>query len=424
LKTQVPKSQMVSPLSTDSVSFEPISAFECVGSTCQMLSGLGSEIRKMFLLGLQKKAQSPDELLIDLSLGNPDLEPPDEVLAAIEHLAKDRSPGQHRYMDNSGFFATRKYVSEMLSTEWHMPLLPDQVFMTAGAAGALQIIMRTLLDPGDEVLVFAPYFSEYAPYAANFGATLRVCPTNSQHLPTAESIEEHLSIRTKLVILNSPNNPCGVSWSAETYAVFFDKLSQFRQKTSKKIHVLSDEPYSKLLFQPSDVAPLFNQYDATWIVRSHSKDLGLAGDRVGYFVWSSALHSQELLGSLRNAARALGQVNASAFFQRLLPLVGHAQVDVTEYQRRILLFTDLFAVHGIPCAHPAGGFFLFPQSPQPDETLFVSKLLQKGVLVVAGKGFGKPGFVRLSLTRPFAELQLAAEIFCETYVSSLHSISL
>jgi aspartate aminotransferase len=227
----------------------------------------------------------------------------------------------------------------------------------------------------------------------------------------------HLGPKTKIVLLNSPNNPSGVSWGEENYTTLTTELLSLRALTGRIVHIMSDEPYSKLVFKAHNLTPLFKLYDASWIVRSHSKDLGLAGDRIGYFSWSSSLHSSDLLGCLRNSARALGQVNASAFLQRLLPLVGNARVNVGEYKLRTQLFLKLFGECKISCASPAGGFFLFPKSPSPDEMKFVDALLQQGVLVVAGRGFGKPGYVRLSLTRPMEELQKAAQIFCVVYAS-------
>ena len=390
-----------------------------VSKTCRDLAGMGSEIRKMFMLGQQFRADHPELPLFDLSLGNPDLEPPKEVLEAIETVAKDRVPGLHRYMDNSGLSEVRKFVALQLCKEMkdESCLAPEQVFLTAGAAGALHIIMRTLLDPGDEVLVFAPYFSEYAPYSFNFGANLRVCSTNGAHLPTIDSLSSSLTEKTKIVLINSPNNPSGVSWDQQTYDLLWQCLRNMREKTGRAVHVVSDEPYAKLQFSDTGIASVLKQYDASWLVRSHSKDLGLAGDRIGYFAWTRALHSPDLLGSLKNSARALGQVNASAFFQRLLPLVAEARVNVKEYQDRVNLFLKAFRKCNIPCAEPSGGFFLFPQSPQSDESVFVQELLKRGVLVVAGRGFGKNGYVRLSLTRPQEELREACRIFCEVHMS-------
>jgi aspartate aminotransferase len=370
----------------------------------------------MFLLGLERKKQFPDKPLFDLSLGNPDLEPPGEVVQAIQKVATDASPGMHRYMDNAGFFATRQFVAQELTLEFGVPIHSEQVFLTAGAAGGLQIMMRALLDPEDEVLVFAPYFSEYAPYSHNFGARLKVCTTDENHLPNWQHFDKLLSEKTKLVILNSPNNPCGVAWGHAELDTLSKRLFDFRIKDGRIVHIVSDEPYAKLIFSNTPALPkVLCSYDATWLVRSHSKDLGLAGDRIGYLVWSPSLHSSELLGSLRSSARSLGQVNASAFFQRLLPLVANAKVNVEEYQQRVEMFLSEFQKVGVSCATPAGGFFLFPKSPLAAEEPFVQQLLEEGVLVVAGKGFGKPGYVRLSLTRPRAELEQALRIFVNVY---------
>jgi aspartate aminotransferase len=195
----------------------------------------------------------------------------------------------------------------------------------------------------------------------------------------------------------------------------FEALMRHRARTGKVVHVLSDEPYANLVFGPKPPESLLSAYDALWVVRSHSKDLGLAGERIGYVVWGSALSSPSTLGALRNAARAMGFVNAPALMQRLLPEVFGSRVEVSEYERRVNVFCGTLANGGVPCVRPGGTFFVFPSSPISDDRAFAAELLEAGVLVVPGSGFGKSGFVRCSLTRPLAEIREAAGIYVTTF---------
>lgn len=401
--------------------FTPLPTEQIVGNTCHRLSGMGSEIRRMFLLGEEKRRAHPEVRLIDLSLGNPDLEPPESVRKALVDVASEVVPGAHRYMDNAGYPWVRTFLAQELSKTEGVMLGEKNVFLTCGAAGGIQILMRVLLDPGDEVVLFAPYFSEYVPYSVNMGARPVVVPTNSEHLPCPEDLEAALSPQTKLVILNSPNNPSGVVYPRQTCEALFEVLRKHRERTGNIVHVLSDEPYANLIFPGTDYVPLLPLYDAVWMVRSHSKDLGLAGERIGFLAWGPALAGEATLGALRNAARALGFVNAPALMQRILPRVFHARVDTGVYRARVNAFCDILAAGGVSCVRPGGTFFVFPKAPTEDDRAFAASLLENGVLVVPGAGFGKPGYVRCSLSRPLEEVKEAAHLYVEAYTAHLAS---
>lgn len=377
-----------------------ISVEDIVGSTCKALSTMGSEIRRVFLLGQRMREENPDVDLVDLSLGNPDLEPPEELKSQLQKLAAERTTGVHRYMDNAGFPEVREFLSQRLQKSEGVPVTRDSVFVSCGAAGALQVLLRTLIDPGDEVILLAPFFSEYRPYVSNLGGRPVIVGSDPQHVPDMEQLKGALSDRTRALIINSPNNPSGVLYPLSVIQGLVHCLEQHRRATGKVVHLISDEPYARLLFNQNDFVPVLAQYDAAWLIRSHSKDLGLAGERIGYLAWGPALDRPETLNALRNSARALGFVNAPALMQRLLPMVFDASVDVAEYQRRVDAFVDILHHHGLECVRPKASFFVFPRSPIEDDNLFCEQLVAAGVLVVPGSSFGKPGYFRCSLTQP------------------------
>jgi aspartate aminotransferase len=384
-----------------------------ISQKCLQLSGMGSEIRRVFQEGLDAKIANPNLDLIDLSLGNPDLEPPAEIAKSIQDILNDSNKGWHRYMDNSGFAFVREFLSKELSKSECVNVLPQQVFMTVGAAGAIQIAMRVLLDAGSEVVIFKPFFSEYAPYTAQFDAKAVYVECDENYLPQLESFEKALTTKTKLVMVNSPNNPSGVVYSKETLESIAEILRRHRKKTGNIVHILSDEPYARLIFPSTIPVPsLLQLYDAVWMVRSHSKDLGLAGERIGYLVWNEFLNVPETLAACRNAARAMGFVNAPALMQRVLPLVYGIKVDISEYEKRVNLFCEILRLGGIECPKPGAGFFVFPKVPvrfKGDDKLFCSSLLKAGVLAVPGSGFGVPGSIRCSLTQNIQRVEDAAK---------------
>lgn len=379
---------------------KPISTEDIVGATCKTLSSMGSEIRRVFLLGQRLKEENPDLDLVDLSLGNPDLDPPDEVSRQLETLAAERVSGVHRYMDNAGYPEIREFLANRLQKSEGVTLTRDSVFVSCGAAGALQVLLRTLIDAGDEVILLAPFFSEYRPYVSNLGGVPVVVESDDEHLPNLNKLKNALGPRTRAVIINSPNNPSGALYPLEVIQGIVACLEQHREDTGRVVHLISDEPYARLLFNPSDFVSVLAQYSAAWLIRSHSKDLGLAGERIGYLAWGPELARPETLNALRNSARALGFVNAPALMQRLLPKVFDASVDVLEYKRRVDAFVDILHQGGLDCVRPKASFFVFPRSPILDDGLFCESLVAAGVLAVPGSSFGKPGYFRCSLTQP------------------------
>jgi aspartate aminotransferase len=361
---------------------------------------MGSEIRRVFLLGQKLREENPNIDLVDLSLGNPDLEPPLEVREELVRLAQEHVAGAHRYMDNAGYPEVREFLASTLQKSEGVALTRDSVFLTCGAAGALQILLRTLLDPGDEVILLAPFFSEYRPYVSNMGGVPVVVGSDSNHLPHLRQLKAALSPRTRAIIVNSPNNPSGALYPESVLLEIAETLTRFHAETGRLVHLISDEPYARLLFNPSELVPILKIYPAAWLVRSHSKDLGLAGERIGYLAWGPQLALPETLNALRNSARALGFVNAPALMQRLLPRVFNASVDVLQYKQRVDAFVDILLAGGLECTRPRASFFVFPKSPMADDNAFTERLVGEGVLAVPGSSFGKPGYFRCSLTQP------------------------
>lgn len=383
---------------------------DIVGQTCRELAASGSEIRKVFVMGQEYLRAHPDADIIDLSLGNPDLEPPAEIHEGLLNILKNPVSGMHRYMDNAGYADVREFVAQELSTEQKVKVTSESVYLTCGAAGALQILMRTLIEPQDEVIILVPYFSEYVPYSRNLGANVVFVPCDDFHQPRLDALKKCLNSKSRLLIVNSPNNPSGVVYSNELLSKISALVAEHNNNTLNKVlHVVSDEPYARLLFDGRQAPSFLNVFETGWLVRSHSKDLGLAGERIGFLAWGPELAQPEVLASLRSAARSLGFVNAPALMQRLLPSVYKCRVNVSEYQNRVEKFLEILQKGGISCVKPGGSFFVFPKSPLADDRAFCSRLVEKGVLCVPGASFGQAGFFRCSLSQPLPRLLEAAK---------------
>jgi aspartate aminotransferase len=369
----------------------------------------GSLIRNLFEWGRETSRARPELDIVDLSLGNPDLEPSPAVREALRRLVAEETPGRHRYMDNAGFQEVRESVAGHLFRSSGISLDADSVYLTCGAAGALQIVFSAILDPGDEVILFAPYFPEYLGFLRSAGATPVVLAPSAGFQLDLGALEAALTARTRAVILNNPNNPTGVRYPASTTARLAAVLGAHRERTGTLVHIVADEAYSGLVYDRTPRASVLAAWDAVWLVRSCSKDASLAGERIGYFAWGPALSTPETLPLLRSTARALGFACAPALMQRLLPYALAHPVDSSEYRRRCERFVAILRAGGLDAALPDGGFFVFPRSPVADERRFCQLLADRGVLCVPGTAFGAPGYFRASLTQPLARVEAAAE---------------
>lgn len=359
--------------------------------------GQGSWIRRMFEEGIALKRQYGIDRVFDLSLGNPILEPPSEFRTELMKIAQDETPGTHRYMPNGGFPETRAAVASSLARETGMAFTAGEVIMTCGAGGAMNVLLKAILDPGDEVVVIAPFFPEYLFYIDNHGGVPRIATSGPGFMPDAGSLAASLTTRTRAVVVNSPNNPTGVVYSADALAGIGRVIGNAERRFGTEIYLISDEPYRKLIYTGEPYPFVFPHHVRTVVATSHSKDLGLAGERIGYIAaHPEDLGRADLIDAATFANRTLGFVNAPAIVQRIVARIQDASVDIGVYRRkRDFLYRELTRI-GYEMVKPQGAFYMFPRSPIPNDPDFVALLQAKLVLVVPGTGFGTPGYFRLS----------------------------
>ena len=358
----------------------------------------GSWIRQMFEEGARLKALHGAENVFDFSLGNPILEPPQEVHIELLNLLKNPQSGMHRYMPNAGFPETCEYVAGMMRHETGYPFESEDVVMCVGAGGGLNVVLKALLEPGDEVLTLAPYFVEYGAYARNHGGLLATASTTSEFQPDLNSIEEKMNEKTKIVLINSPNNPTGAVYSQKKLDALGQLLLAKEKEFGHPVYLVSDDIYRYLVFDGLTNCNAFLSYPNSILVNSYSKDLGLPGERIGYIaVHPEILDRQELREALVLCNRILGFVNAPAMMQKVLPRLGNARVDVLVYQKLRDKFLSMLKELGFEAIKPQGAFYIFPKSPDPDDVAFVKKAQQENILLVPGSGFGGPGHFRISL---------------------------
>ena len=351
----------------------------------------------MFEEGVEWRQVHGPENVFDLSLGNPLLEPPAEFRAELARLVADESPGTHRYMPNGGFPEVRASIAEALAEESGVPVTGAEILMTVGAAGAINTILRSVLDQGDEVVLIAPYFAEYVFYVQHQTGVVKEAVCDENWLPDVESLESAIGPRTRAVIINTPNNPTGVVYPEASVAAIGEALQRAEEKYGTEIYLISDEPYRKLIYTGVPYPFIFTHHLRSVVATSHSKDLGLAGERIGYVALNPADPGRgELMDALTFSLRTLGFVNAPALMQRAVAGIQRATVDIDVYRKkRDLLYGALTGI-GYECVKPDGAFYVFPKSPIPDDTEFVRELQKELVLVVPGVGFGTPGYFRAS----------------------------
>ena len=351
----------------------------------------------MFEEGIALKRQFGDENVFDLSLGNPVMQPPPEFFEELRRIADDPAPGIHRYMPNAGYVETRAAVAAQLSSETGLGFSADEIVMTCGAGGALNVVLKTLLDPGDEIIIFSPFFVEYHFYADNHGGSCRVVPPDENFLPDMGAFRDAFNSRTKAVLINSPNNPSGVLYSAELLDDLCAVIRQAEAQHGREIFLVSDEPYRRLLFDGLEYPHIFHHHERSIVATSHSKDLALPGERIGYIAAHPDYHDKtELMDGLVFCNRTLGFVNAPALMQHIVRTLQSVTVDITDYRKKRDFLYDNLTRMGYSVVKPQGAFYMFPKSPTPDDVEFVAALQEHKVLVVPGAGFGLPGYFRIS----------------------------
>jgi aspartate aminotransferase len=352
----------------------------------------------MFEQGAQLREKFGAENVFDFTIGNPSVEPPQEFHDELKKIANSPELGMHRYMSNAGYDDTRAAVADFLSQRCNLNVGAGQVIMTCGAGGALNVVLKTILNADEEVIILAPYFVEYKFYIDNHAGKSTVVETNPDNFQLdLDAIEQAINANTKAIIVNSPNNPTGVIYPAEDLSALNELLQRKQQQFNSTIYVISDEPYARLSYDNLDVPCIFNCIDNSVIVTSHSKDLALPGERIGYLAINPAMcDGQVFMDGAVFSNRVLGFVNAPALAQRLVTKLQHVSVDISEYEEKRDLFYQELTALGFEVVKPQGGFYLFPKSPLADDVDFVQRAQEYNILLVPGKGFGAPGYFRIA----------------------------
>ena len=358
-----------------------------------------SAIRAMFEEGKIMAAKYGAENVYDFSLGNPNVPAPAEVKKAVfEELEKEDPVVLHGYMNNSGYEDVRAAIADSINRRFQTSFGEQNIIMTVGAAGGLNVILKTLLNPGDEVIVIAPYFGEYNSYVSNYdGKIVVVSPNTENFQPNLEELEQKITANTKAVIINSPNNPTGVVYSEDTIRKMADILRGKEKELGTDIYLISDEPYRELVYDGIEVPYLTKYYENAIIGYSYSKSLSLPGERIGYLVIPDEVSDAvDVIAAANVATRILGYVNAPSLMQKVVAKCLDAKVDVPFYNRnREALYNGLKEL-GFECIKPEGAFYLFVKSPVEDEKVFCAAAKKYNILIVPGSSFACPGYVRIA----------------------------
>lgn len=359
----------------------------------------GSSVtRAMFEEGKKMAAEFGAENVYDFSLGNPSVEPPRQVKEAIIKTLQEDAPNfVHGYMNNSGYEEVRERIAESLNRRFNTEFTQKNILMTVGAAGGLNVALKTLLDPGDEVIAFAPYFGEYNNYVANFDGVMVAVPADMPDFQlNLDAFAQKITAKTKAVIVNNPNNPTGVVYSEETIKKLAAVLEQKQQEFGTDIYLISDEPYRELVYDGAVVPYLPNYYANTIVGYSYSKSLSLPGERIGYLVIPNAVADFENVVTAANVAnRILGYVNAPSLMQLAVSKCLDATTDVAAYDANRRLLYDALTGYGFECAKPEGAFYLWVKAKEEDAA-FVAKAKEYHILMVPGSAFMCPGYVRIA----------------------------
>lgn len=373
-----------------------------------------SAIRAMFEEGSQMKAIYGDDQVYDFSLGNPNVPAPPEVKQAILAILENEDPVYvHGYMSNAGFPETRKAIADSLNRRFDTHFTEKNILMTVGAASGLNVALKTLLNPGDQVITFAPYFVEYGSYVANYdGELVVVSPDTATFQPNLEEFEQKVSAKTKAVIINTPHNPTGVIYSEETLQRLAAILERKQEEFGTTIFLISDEPYRELAYDGAVVPYVTKYYRNTIVGYSYSKSLSLPGERIGYLVIpDEAEDAEQVIAAATIAIRVSGAVNAPSLMQLVIARCVDASVDVAYYDRnRNALYNGLIDC-GFTCTKPQGAFYLFMKSPFADEKKFCEMAKKYHILMVPGSSFACPGYVRLAYCVSYETIQNSLPAF-------------
>lgn len=368
-----------------------------------------SFIRRMFEEGIRMKAERGAENVFDFSLGNPSEDPPPGVLATFQAIAERNAPGSHGYMPNAGFPEARQIVARRLRESTGVDFTEQSIVMTTGCAGAMNAALKAVLDPGHEVIVPVPFFPDYHFYITNYGGTVVPVETREDFSLDTAAIESKITPRTRAILINSPNNPTGVIYSSETLR----ELEAVLQRADHPIVVLSDEPYKTIIYDGARCPETASIISNCIITTSWSKKWGLAGERIGYLAISPKIpHADILANACTFTNRILGFINAPAVWQLVVAEAPDENTDLGIYHEKRDLMCDGLAKLGYEVRKPQGAFYVFLKTPIPDDLVFTRMLQDEGVLAVPGSGFGRSGYIRLSLTVPKDTIVRSLPAFC------------
>jgi aspartate aminotransferase len=358
-----------------------------------------SIIRKMFEEGARLKEKYGADNVFDFSLGNPDVPPPAAVKETLLELINSESTS-HGYMSNPGYPHVRKNVADYLNREFNVGLTQDLVVMTVGAAGALNDTLRALLNPGEDILVPAPYFIGYSQYAFVANANLKTAPCLPDFHLDLDAIKAAITKNTRVMLINSPNNPTGAVYTKEELLGLGKLLEEASQRFGKRIYLISDEPYRKIVYDGVEVPSVFDVYPHTIMLTSYSKELSLAGERIGYLAIHPKAEDAAMIAGAAGVTNTMMYVNAPALFQQVVGQLQGVTVDIDIYKKRRDIFCEGLFAAGYEFDVPKGAFYLFPKSPMENDLEFVGLLKEQNILAVPGSGFGGPDFFRLSYAVP------------------------
>lgn len=358
-----------------------------------------SAIRAMFEEGNKLRAKYGADKVFDFSLGNPNVPAPECVKEAIIDLVTNEDPVLlHGYMSNAGFEDVRETIAQSLNRRFGTSFAAKNLIMTVGAASGLNVILKTILNPGEEVIVFAPYFLEYGSYVRNYdGVLVEVAPDTSTFQPNLEEFEKKITAKTRAVIVNTPHNPTGVVYSEDTIKAIAAIMEKKQQEFGNVIYLISDEPYRELVYDGAVVPYLTKYYKNTVVGYSYSKSLSLPGERIGYLVIPDEVEdSAEVIAAAAIANRINGSVNAPSLIQKVIGRCVDAEVDVAYYDRNRKTLYEGLTECGFTCVKPEGAFYLFVKSPVENEKEFCEAAKKYNILMVPGSSFACPGYVRLA----------------------------
>lgn len=375
-----------------------------------------SWIRKMFETGGQLKAKYGENNVYDFSLGNPNTEPPEEFTKILKEYVNKKIKGMHSYMPNAGYPDVREKVASYISETENVNVGAPSVVMTCGAAGAMNAVLKTILNPGDKVITSTPFFAEYTAYVDNhFGELVKV-PGKSDFDLDVEAIGKAIDGKTAAVIINSPNNPTGKIFPESTIKALAKMLEQKKKETGRAVYLLSDEPYKKIVYDGAVVPSVLANYKNTIILTSYSKDLSLPGERIGWLaVHPEADDFTNLMNGIIMCNRILGYVNAPAIMQKVVAELQGISVDINFYKKKRDRLCEILEDAGFSFIKPEGTFYLFPEAPEGDDLRAVAALQEEKILTVPGRGFGAPGYFRISYCVADSVIEGSAEGFKKAY---------